>query len=171
MQAKLKLDFGINLPEVPETDDLSLDNYIDDVRKEIESKLRWEVLPNDSVLWFFSFAKFLMYRNLKPETWPAERPFEKQQLITSLLGDGFRGEPPIVSDSQNIDAELHPLDLIHVMDADSSQTVAIAVVVSEHLEITRTDASTEVARLFGFRSTSATLKDQCDVKERHRPRD
>jgi very-short-patch-repair endonuclease len=125
LQAKLKLDFGINLPDIPDTDDLSPDDYFEDVQKEIESKPRWEVLPNDSVLWFFSFAKFLMYRDLKPETWPAERPLEQQELITSLLGDGFRAESPIVNDSENIDSVLQPLDLIHVMDADSSQTVAI----------------------------------------------
>ncbi|MGE4004044.1 MAG: hypothetical protein AB7I48_27990 [Planctomycetaceae bacterium] len=36
-------------------------------------KPRWEVLPNDMVLWFFSFSKFLMYRDLQPDTWPEER--------------------------------------------------------------------------------------------------
>ena len=47
------------------------------------------------------------------------------RLVTSLLRDGFRSEPPLCGDGDNIDRLLQPRDLVHVMDADSSQTVAI----------------------------------------------
>lgn len=60
LQAKLKLDFGIDLPEVPEAEDLSPDNYYAAVARAVSSQPGWEVLPDDIVLWFFSFSKFLM---------------------------------------------------------------------------------------------------------------
>ncbi|MEW4530630.1 DUF3320 domain-containing protein [Maioricimonas sp. JC845] len=125
LQEKLKADFGLQLPDVPEGEDLSLASYFAEVSRAVETKNRWEVLPDDIVLWFFSFAKFLMYRDLHPDNWPEERQLENHQLVTALLGNAFREAPPICGESENIDRLLHPLDMIHVMDADSSQTIAI----------------------------------------------
>ncbi|QDU44533.1 ATP-dependent RecD-like DNA helicase [Symmachiella dynata] len=125
LQEKLKADFGISLPDVPDVDELAPQNYFEQVRTAIERKERWQVLDNDMVLWFFSFAKFLMYRDLKPETWDGERQIEGHPLVSALLQDGFRQDPSFCPDDQNIDRFLQPLDMIHVMDADSSQTVAI----------------------------------------------
>ena len=50
------------------------------------------------VLGSFSFAKFLMYRDLDPDNWPAEAPIEPAAMITALLRDGFRRSEPIVAD-------------------------------------------------------------------------
>ena len=70
LQARLKVDFGILLPDVPEIEELSPTGYYQAVAKVIANQPRWEVLPNDIVLWFFSFSKFLMYRDLEPDKWP-----------------------------------------------------------------------------------------------------
>ncbi len=125
LQAKLEAEFGVPLPDVPELDELSPPAYFAAVAKAIETQPRWEVLPNDMVLWFFSFAKFLMYRDLEPERWPEGSGLDFHPMITALLDQGFANEPPICGDDDKIDPIIQPIDLIHVMDADSSQAVAI----------------------------------------------
>ena len=125
LQEKLRADFGLQLPDVPDIEDLSPLDYFAEVSRAVETKPRWEVLPNDIVLWLFSFSKFLMYRDLQPDTWPEERQIENHSLVTALLSDGFQNDPPICSDDDNLDEILQPLDMIHVMDADSSQALAI----------------------------------------------
>lgn len=125
LQEKLKVDFGLRLPDMPEVDEFSPAAYFAEVRKAIETKPRWRLLDHDMVLWFFSFSKFLMYRDLKPETWSDERQIGEHPLVTALLQDGFRREASICPLEENIDGFLQPLDMIHVMDADSSQAVTI----------------------------------------------
>jgi very-short-patch-repair endonuclease/DNA polymerase III delta prime subunit len=125
LQEKLRADFGLKLPEVPPIEDLDVNRYFSDVAHAIESKPRWNVLQDDIVLWFFSFSKFLMYRDLQPENWPEERQIASHSLVRGLLEDGFVGDPPICTDDDHLDQFLQPLDMIHVMDADSSQALAI----------------------------------------------
>jgi len=125
LQARLKDDFGIVLPDVPEIDELSPSDYYKAVSAAVQSQPRWEVFPNDMVLWFFSFSKFLMYRDLQPENWPEHEKLEEHRLIQAILGDGFGDEPPLCGDDDKIDEVIRPIDMIHVMDADSSQALAV----------------------------------------------
>src|SRR5262249_8415053 len=74
LQAKLRAEFGIELPDVPEMDEMSPEAYFDAVSRAIEGRPRWEVLKDDMVVWFFSFAKYLMYRDLDPASWPEHSP-------------------------------------------------------------------------------------------------
>ncbi|MFO0914388.1 MAG: DUF3320 domain-containing protein [Pirellulales bacterium] len=122
---KLKVDFGITLPEVPDVESIVPTNYFSQVKSAIEGRARWELLPNDMVLWFFSFSKFLMCRDLKPDVWPTERQITNHGLISSLLGEGFRDDSSMSASIDNIDQALQPIDMTHVTDADSSQTIAI----------------------------------------------
>ena len=122
---KFKNDFGINIPEVPEFDDLSFSKYYQDVEKEIASQPRFVVHPNDIILGFFSFAKFLMYRDLDTASWPENANKIEHDLVNAMLGDGFRAEPAVIGDDEPIDPHIGPLDMVHVVDADSSQTVVI----------------------------------------------
>ncbi len=126
LQAKLgDSEFGIALPNVPDAEELSPAAYFDAVEQAIKVQPRWQVIRNDIVLWFFSFAKFLMYRDLKPETWPQESPLGQQPLLRELLEDGFPHDAPICPDDGFVDDVLQPLDMIHVTDADSSQSLVI----------------------------------------------
>lgn len=125
LQAKLNGEFGVRLPDVPDIEDLVPTEYMRAVADAIKSQPRWEVCPNDMVLWFFSFAKFLMYRDLQPDNWPTTAPLDAHPIIGGLLEVGFRSEPPICGDDEKIDPLIAPADLVHVVDADSSQTVAI----------------------------------------------
>ncbi len=125
LQARIQADFGLDLPDVPDIDDLDPTGYFRAVRDAVASQERWEVLENDIVLWFFSFAKFLMYRDLESECWPEDVTLEKRPLIQALLGEGFQGDPPLFRDSERLDHVLNPRDTFHVLDADSSQAVVI----------------------------------------------
>ncbi len=125
LQAKLRGEFGIELPEVPEMDEIAPNAYFDAVARAIADQPRWEVLRDDMVVWFFSFAKYLMYRDLDPATWPEHSPLTGNPTLSKLLGDGFACEPPFCGEGDKIDALIPPANMIHVTDADSSQAVAI----------------------------------------------
>ena len=77
------------------------------------------------VVWFFSFAKYLMYRDLDPATWPAHSPLGSNPTLSSLLGDGFVSEPALCGEGDKIDRADPARDMVHVTDADSSQAVVI----------------------------------------------
>lgn len=125
LKAKLKADFKIELPDFPDGDDFDVAQYFENVRKAIGALKGWEVLPNSITLGFFSFSKFLMYRDLDADNWPEDGMLLSHPLIRGLLQDGFPNEEPLPSADTNID-ELIPVEkLDHVVDADSSQTRAI----------------------------------------------
>lgn len=125
LQEKLQAEFGLTLPDVPDVEDLSPNDYFADVAEVIAGYPRWEVLGNDIVMWFFSFSKFLMYRDLDPGTWPEGKSLDAHPLMDPLLRGSFRNEPPVCGDDESIDRVLQPADTVHVMDADSSQALAI----------------------------------------------
>lgn len=128
LRAKLEADFDLKLPEFPDPDDLDLNRYLADIAAVISGQEPWTVLPNAILLGFFSFAKFLMYRDLDPESWPADRPLLRHPFVSSLLGEGFPAADPPIREDAHLD-ELIPVErLDHVVDADGSQTCAIETV-------------------------------------------
>ena len=130
LAAKLKMVFKIELPEFITDEDFSPTEYFEAVAKTLgdATSKGWEILPNAIALGFFSFAKFLMYRDLDPENWPDENRFLQHPLIAGLLADGFSHAAPPWSDGVNLDTLIPADRLDHVVDADSSQTVAIEMV-------------------------------------------
>lgn len=125
LAAKLKADFGTELPPFPDGDEFSPTEYFDAVAKTITGAKKWEVLPNAITLGFFSFAKFLMYRDLDPDNWPNRDDLLAHAFVTGLLQDGFPHAAPVLSDSIHLDELVPAARLDHVVDADSSQTLAI----------------------------------------------
>ena len=122
---KLRLEFGIGLPELPDTDILDIDQYFDSVAESVSGLRGWTVDRGRVALAFFSFSKFLMYRDLDIETWPDDASPAEHPIIESLLEDGFDEAPPLVSSDDNLDSFLAPGDSYHVVDADSSQTLTL----------------------------------------------
>ena len=126
LEAKLKQDFGVRLPEMPAEEDLDVEDYLFRVEKAVAKRERWTVAHNDVHLNFFSFSKLLIYKDLDAETWPEEGRPADHPLVQQLFGgDGFAPGPPDIGEDEHIDdaegvAGLHP-----VMDADSSQTLAV----------------------------------------------
>jgi hypothetical protein len=125
LQAKLQKEFQVALPDVIDSDEFSPQAYFDAVTKIIGVQPRWEVRPNEIVLWFFSFAKYLMYRDLDAENWPEHAPLKKNSLLSTLLQDGFPNDPPLCGENEKIDELILPADMVHVTDADSSQALVI----------------------------------------------
>lgn len=126
LEAKLKTQFGIQLPPIEDGDEWLPGDYFAQVNKAIEGAPRWEVCPDDIVLGLFSFAKFLLYRDLAAESWPPGKELSIHPLVTSLLGEGTFPQPPADEDGdKDLDGLIDPARLTHVVDADSSQTVAM----------------------------------------------
>ncbi len=76
--------------------------YFQDVEKAIAGQRGWEVRRDEIVLWCFSFTKLLMYRDLDPENWPADKRLEDRPLIRALLQDGFPPVEPLCKPNDNI---------------------------------------------------------------------
>ena len=102
-----------------------LEDFFSEVSQCISKQSRWSVVPNEICLGFFSFGKFLMFNDLDPETWPADKQPEDHPVLGRLLGEGFSDESPAFEDGVHIDTVLAPGDAHFVKDADSSQTLAI----------------------------------------------
>ena len=125
LQEKLKAEFGLQLPDVPEVDDLSPGDYFDAVQKVVEGQPRWRLHHDRMTLWFFSFAKFLMFRDLNPEVWPEGKGPKKHSGLRGLLGEETLFASLLIGESENLDDRINARDLTHIMDADSSQAAAI----------------------------------------------
>ncbi len=136
LQAKMDGEFGLKIDDFGDEDDVDIAAYLAGIAETVSGKSRWEVRPDAMVLGFFSFSKFLMYRDLDPENWPADGGLDLHPSIKGLLQDGFEAPEPIVGDDGKIDPIILPVAMNHVIDADSSQTVAIEEVArGRHLVI------------------------------------
>jgi len=123
LAAKL-VEHGVVMPtfEAPE-EKSGIDAWLQRVVEAIARKPRWRVL-SELTLDFFSFTKFVMFKDLDPATWPDQRKPHDHPLLQTLFhpsgeskGGGF--------DAGEIDAKLTARDLWHVMDADPSQIAVI----------------------------------------------
>ncbi len=129
--AKLKSEFNIQIPE-PEIDSFENENgcfTLDEFYKAVSEKIsrlnRWKVDVDEVHLGFFSFGKFLMFKDLLPETWPEGVLPSRHSVLNALLGDGFRDGESKFHERDYLDSLVAPGDVSFVKDADSSQTLAI----------------------------------------------
>ncbi len=127
LAAKLRAEFAIELPKFPPEGELLPSEYAKTVANAVASQPRWEVQPDAITLGFFSFAKFLMYRDLDPQNWPVPEMLLGPTL-TGLLRDGFPRSDDPFPDNAVLDDLIPAARLDHVVDADSSQTIAIETV-------------------------------------------
>ncbi len=128
LQAWLKEDFGLTLPDLPDTDELKPTDYFAAVNRAIGTREGWAVHDNEIVCGFFSFAKYLLWRDLAPETWLKPETLLGHPLLTRILLPDV-GAPledcPLLADGERIDEVFRAEELVHVADADSSQAIAI----------------------------------------------
>lgn len=125
LEAYLDRVHGIRIPEFEATDDFDPIAYMDKVGDAVSAKPDWSIQHNDMALGFFSFAKFLMYRDLDPETWPEHARISERPLIRGLLSDGFNGAEGMIPEDANIDPFISPADMLHIVDCDSSQALVV----------------------------------------------
>ncbi len=124
---KLKQSFGIRkYPELPDPDDLDVGGYFKDVQRAVRGQSGWTVDTEAIALGFFSFAKFLMYRDLDPATWPAADAILGHGVLQALLAEeGFQPSSSNYREDCLLDDQLQNRDIVQVVDSDSSQTIAI----------------------------------------------
>ena len=132
--AKSRADFRLNFPVIDENEiddvEIEVDAYFDAVERAIADFPRWKARRDMAVVDFFSFSKLLMHADLDPENWLEEGDAAAESgVLDSLLGEvGFSDGGAFMSDGRDgerLDDHLRPEDVHHVIDADSSQALAI----------------------------------------------
>ena len=125
LEAYLDRVHALRMPTFEASDAFDPLDYMEQVRKSVETKETWEVLPDHMSVGFFSFAKFLMYRDLDQAVWPKGATIGDHPLVRSLLAEGFAGGEDLAHEDANIDALIPPSEMLHILDCDSSQALAI----------------------------------------------
>ena len=118
---------GIDLPDIPDGDEWLPSRYFDLVGKLIASETRWQVDRSAVGLGFFTFSKFLMWRDLDATAWPSEGLLLDHPLLSVLLDDGTKLDPspPLAADDEPIDKLIDLASAVHLLDADSSQALVV----------------------------------------------
>ncbi len=133
---KLK-EFSIKLPATPELETVEqLEAFLALVGQSIAEKPGWGVERDRVVLGFFSFGKFLMYRDLDPELWPTEKHPGRHAVLSGLLAEGFRDAGGATTAGGSMDERRPAGKTMEVMDSDGSQAEALGeVAAGRHLVI------------------------------------
>jgi len=121
---KLEVDFGVK-PDLPTLHEGIDPDAILSAFGGILPEPRWKVL-SDMHLGLFSFGKYIMYRDLSDQG----STLAENRLVGRLVGDLSESEepPPPPPDPGDLDGLRHPRDVHQILDADSSQQVAIETV-------------------------------------------
>jgi superfamily I DNA and/or RNA helicase len=126
LQAKMKSDFNITVPDMPEAEEFDFDKYIRDIQSHITREANWSIDTDAIELGFFSFGKFLIYNDLDSEQWPKNTKPESHPNVAALLDTGFQED--LLEDESDLDTDTKANDLFRVVDADSSQLLAMLAV-------------------------------------------
>jgi len=123
---KLSNEYKIQIPPFNEEDEFDINSYFNKFIEAVQRMYSWKVDPNAISLGFFSFGKYLMYKDLDESIWSEKSKPESHPILSALLGTGFKDHIEQIPDNENIDSFLSPLDTNHVMDADSTQILAMS---------------------------------------------
>ncbi|MBX3117435.1 MAG: DUF3320 domain-containing protein [Fimbriimonadaceae bacterium] len=125
LAALLKKDFAIDLPMVP-SEEIDVDKYAAQVSAAIRDQKDWKVQTDTIALAFFSFAKFLIYKDLAPSSWPKARSILEHPVLQALFKvTEFEEIENALTDNDDLDSHRPIGQTNEVFDADSSQTLAI----------------------------------------------
>ena len=127
---KLRDNFGLEWPlfDDPESaEDFEIDAYFGRCEAIVTHQAGWTLARDDIHLGFFSFHKYVMYRDLDPTRWTTSPGLAGHAVIGALLGDaGFPSCESVIPDEGPLDDLLPPKSLHHVLDIDSSQAKVLA---------------------------------------------
>ncbi|RZK27166.1 MAG: DUF3320 domain-containing protein [Flavobacterium sp.] len=128
LQAKMMVDFSLTIPDLPEDEDIDIVAYFNKIKENISHLENWTVEDDAIELGFFSFGKFMIYHDLDSSKWPDnKKPFD-HPILQSLFGSGFKEPQPSVGEDHRLDEETDADKLLQVVDADSSQVIAMLAV-------------------------------------------
>jgi very-short-patch-repair endonuclease/DNA polymerase III delta prime subunit len=116
---------GVTLPEfqMPEAQE-GLDEYFAAVADAASKKSRWQI-NSDIYLDFFSFTKFVLYKDLDPNAWPEGMSPADHELIKELLEPTANGKHDPGFSENEVDLRLDLRSVYHIMDSDPSQIAVI----------------------------------------------
>jgi very-short-patch-repair endonuclease/flagellar biosynthesis GTPase FlhF len=126
LKRRLSLDFKIEIDELDDDiDKINLFDVFSKIQKKIHAKKRWRV-TNDIFLGLFSFAKFMMYKDLDIH----HKNILKNRIIQTICGQETRNRESLDSlcSWNELKNFVKPQNNMQVLDADSSQQRAIAIV-------------------------------------------
>jgi len=119
------VEAGVALPDfvVPEECG-ELQRYFEAVSQSVEGRSGWAV-KDDVYLGFFSFTKFVMYKDLDPAGWPEGDGPSSHPLIRALFQPEHDQDPGELFPEEEVDERISWSNIYHVMNADPSQIAAI----------------------------------------------
>lgn len=127
----MKQSYGIEIEPYSDSEDLNVDDYFRRVAKAVSRQSGWSVDSGSIAVGFFSFAKFLMYRDLDPSTWDNQEALLQHDVLNRLIGHKyFTGDPSPYGDNDFVDDHLQEKSIQTVVDADSTQSLALLDVAS-----------------------------------------
>ncbi|MFT5044316.1 MAG: very-short-patch-repair endonuclease [Porticoccaceae bacterium] len=132
LSQRLKQDFGIELPTV--TDDSEPESYLASVSRMMASMdTRWRV-RRYAALCLLDFTKQLMYEDLDPARWPADKSLAEHPLLQHFLASTEDDQQRTTSEPLT-EHLIDDIDDIHsrfplIYEADSSQHSALIDVVN-----------------------------------------
>lgn len=129
----VKRSFGTSMPDLPTpdaiADDYDLQTLFAAIRQSVSAQNDWAV-KTDIYLGLFSFQKFVMYKDLDANT----DVFAKHRLMSQLVtrsGTQVVGLPTEIR-TMDLDGQFPPEATFQVVDADSSQSRALAAAAHGH---------------------------------------
>jgi hypothetical protein len=118
--------FNVKIDLPAEDEEFDLCRYFQRFSDAISIESDWSIDTESVVLGFFSFSKFLMYRDLDPTIWPTSSGLLSHDILQKLLGaNSFAGDASVMSDNDFLDGLPSAAEAVHVLDADSTQTLAL----------------------------------------------
>lgn len=132
----LRHDFEINIPslggELPTNQSgINVNLILDIVRREVRDIAGFEV-TTDVLIGTFSFAKYLMWRDLKDRTDQLRQSDVVRHLLEYRSGQSTLESKEPFPLPENLDDELEPRELFTPLPADSSQVAAIVASAKGH---------------------------------------
>lgn len=128
LQAKMMVDYNITIPDLPEEEELDLKTYYSIIEERISHIENWKVEDDAIELGFFSFGKFMIYHDLDSEKWPEDKKPFNHSILKSLFDTGFNEPQPSIGEEHHLDNDTNADELMQVVDADSSQVIAMLAV-------------------------------------------
>jgi hypothetical protein len=121
-----KRTFGFDLPRIEGDEPTDLLSYFSHISAAVSRMHGWK-LKAELHLGLFSFSKLLMYRDLDPANWPSGHTLTDHPIVRRLSGVDLNDPGPGIetADPTTLDDTIRPVDTFQVVDADSSQQVAI----------------------------------------------
>ena len=119
---KIKSEYNIDISLDEDEDIKDIDAYFRSVDEKVKNREGFEVEATKGAFDFFSYAKYLMYKDLDLDVWTNEKGELDNDVLKKLFVTNFDDK---LTDNNNLERDLTPSKINNVVDADSSQAKVI----------------------------------------------